>query len=244
MRMTKKRERYSNQDQWNAAFKKGGQWETSHGRRQTRLFAEAFCRHTSIHLENGQSLLDSSCALGDALPVFRKHFLKAQLYACDFSKVAIRRCKERHSGMAGCYAASIEEISSMYDVIYSSATLEHFADYKEKARTLLQQCKFLCIFVPYNEKRFGKDLEYDQYNDHVVTFREHSFDFLLDEGFAKRISYTKSICVPKAWSWTLRTRITQTVLNVCRLLLGRPIVRNPKMILFEIERKQAIRNSL
>ena len=242
--MSKKRDRLSTKEDWDAYFEEGGPWEANRGPEQTRLFAEAFCKHTSIHLENGQSLLDSSCALGDALPVFRKHFPKAQLYAYDFSKVAIRRCKERHSGMAGCYAASIEEISSMYDVIYSSATLEHFSDYKEKARALLQHCRYLCIFVPYNEKRFGKNLKYGQDHDHVVTFFEHSFDFLLDEGFAKRISYTKSICVPKAWSWTLITRITQTVLNVCRLLLGRPIVRNQKMILFEIERKQAIRNSL
>lgn len=241
--MSKKRDRLSTKEDWEAYFEEGGPWEANHGPEQTRLFAEAFCKHASIHLENGQSLLDSSCALGDALPVFRKHFLKAQLYACDFSKVAIRRCKERHSDMAGCYVASIEEISGMYDIIYSSATLEHFADYKEKARTLLQHCKFLCILVPYNEMRFDKDLEYGQDTDHVVTFREHSFDFLLNEGCAMRIG-RKSFYVARAWSWTLKTRIIQTLLNVCRLLLGRPIVRNPKMILFEIERKQAIRNSL
>lgn len=236
--MIETRDRLSTKEDWDAFFKAGGSWEDNHGSEQTCLFAEAFCKHTRIHFESVQSILDSSCALGDALPMFRKHFPKAQLYACDFSKVAIRRCKERYSDIADCYVASLEDISGMYDVIYSSATLEHFTDYKEKARVLLRHCRYLCILVPYNEQRFGKNLEYGQHNDHVVTFSEHSFDFLLDEGYARRIGCPKSIYVPKAWSWTLRTRIIQTLKNIIRLVLSRSIARNRKMILFEIERNE------
>jgi SAM-dependent methyltransferase len=237
--MAKKRHlqnRLSTKDQWDAFFKKDGQWEANRGREQTRLFAEAFCRHTRIDLENGWSLLDSSCALGDALPVFNKHFPNAQLYACDFSTEAIQRCKERFGNLASFFLSSIEEISSMYDVIYSSNTLEHFTDYKDKARTLLQHCRYLCILVPYNEKRFGKDLEYDPYSHHVVTFHEHSFDFLLEEARAKRICSPSIFTVPKAWSWSLRQWIVQPPKNIARRLLKRPIVQNKRQILFEVER--------
>ena len=59
----KKREQYSTENQWNVAFKKGGQWETANERRQTRLFAEAFCRHTCVDLESGQTLIDCGCAI-------------------------------------------------------------------------------------------------------------------------------------------------------------------------------------
>lgn len=232
------RDRLSTKEDWDAFFKAGGSWENNHGTEQTRLFAETFCKHTRIHLENGQSILDSSCALGDALPVFHKHFAKAQLYACDFSEVAISRCKDQYSDIADCFVASLEKISDMYDVVYSSATLEHFTDYKEKARALLRHCRYLCILVPYNEQRFGKNLEFVQYCDHVVTFSEHSFDFLLEEGWAKRIDCPKCIYVPKAWSWTLRTRIIQTLKNIIRFVLRQSIVRNRKMILFEIERNE------
>lgn len=231
-----KQEQLSTKDEWDAFFKKDGQWETNRGSEQTRLFAEAFCKHTHIQLESGQSLLDSSCALGDALPVFNEHFPKAELYACDFSTEAIQRCKERFANMASFFLASIEEISGIYDVIYSSNTLEHFTDYKEKARTLLQHCRYLCILVPYNEKRFGKDLEYDPYCHHVVTFREHSFDFLLDEDHAKKIYSPTIFSVPKAWSWSLQDRIIQWSKNIFRPLLKRPIARNKRQILFEIER--------
>jgi SAM-dependent methyltransferase len=174
--------------------------------------------------------------LGDALPVFKSHYPEVQLFGCDFSGIAINRCKERFSGLATFFKASLDEITGTYDVIYSSATLEHLVDYREKARVLLQHCRYLCIVVPYNEKRFGKDLEYCLDNDHVVTFREHSFNFLLVERLAKKINYTKPFTVPKAWSWTLTELIVQNVKNIIRFIIKQPISNDRKMILYEIER--------
>jgi len=170
------------------------------------------------------------------LPVFRKYFPNARLYACDFSAMAVQRSRERFATLATFFVCSIEDMSGMYDAIFSSNTLEHFVDYREKARRLLQHCRYLCILVPYNEKRSGNDLEYDPYSSHVVTFREHSFDFLLDEGLAITIYRPKIFSVPMAWSWTLKEWIIQPPKNIFRLLLGRSVARNKKQILFEIER--------
>jgi hypothetical protein len=231
------RERLSTVEQWDSFFQKDGQWELRGGIEQTRLFAEAFCRHTRIKsLENGQSLLDSSCALGDALPVFRRRFPKARLVGCDFSGIAVDRCEERFPDVASFFKWSLEEIHGMYDVIYSSNTLEHFVDYRTKARSLLKHCRYLCIFVPYNEQRFGRDLEYNPDYDHVATFRKDSFDFLLDDGQAKKIHYPKIFPVPKAWSWPRSKWIKQNAKNILRLMLNKPIARNNRLILFEIER--------
>ena len=233
--MTKTRERYSNQDHWDSAFKKGAQWETDHGRHQTRLFAEAFCKRTQLEFEGAQTLLDCGCALGDALPVFARRFPNARLHGCDISSVAIHRANEWLSGLASFSVTPMEEITGMYDMIYTSNTLEHFRDYKEKAKTLLQHCKYLCILVPYNEQRIGKDLEYDPHSEHVTTFREHSFDFLLKEGDAKEILRPRVFSVPGAWGWTVSQWIQESAKNIVRPLLGRPIPRNKKQILFELE---------
>lgn len=234
--MMNKRERYSNQDQWNTAFKKGGQWETDHGRRQTRLFAEAFCKQTRIDLESGQSLLDCGCALGDAFPVFARRFPNARLHGCDLSSVAIQRCNERFSDLASFSVTSMEEISGVFDVIYSSNTFEHFTDYEDKARILLQHCRYLCILVPYNEQLFGKDLEYDPYGPHVVTFRADAFDFLLEEGLCKTDSSSLCSCCPQSVVVVPIRLDCSTVKNIVRPLLQRPIVRNRKQILYELER--------
>ncbi len=227
--------RLSTVHQWDDYFEQGN-WETNHGRLQTRLFAKAFCQRTRLDQNACRSLVDSSCALGDALPLIREHFPNSQLYGCDISSKAIERCRKTFPDLASFSVASIEELTGQYDVILSSATLEHFTDYQDKARALLHHCKYLCVIVPYNETRFGRDLEFDADYDHVVTFRERSFDFLLDEGLARRIHRPRIFCVPGAWSRTKKDWIIQLPGNVLRLLLRRPIARNRKMILFEIEK--------
>jgi len=234
----KKRQRLETEEQWNAFFSEGGLWEINDGPLHTRLYAQAFCKQTSIKLETAQSLLDSSCALGDTLPVFQKHFPEACLFGCDFSKVAIKRCRARFPDMGSFFVSDIGTIAGTYDVIYSCSTLEHFVTYKEKARSLLQHCKYLCILVPYNEKRNGQDLKYETGFDHVVTFRENSFDFLLHEGLATRIHRPKTFTVPGAWAWTFKDWIIQNSKNIVRPLLNRRIVRNRRSILFEIESRK------
>ncbi|MCP4182026.1 MAG: class I SAM-dependent methyltransferase [Hyphomicrobiales bacterium] len=237
----KKRKRLADDQDWNAYFEENGKWELNGGRQQSRLFAEAFCEHTCISVEQGDTLLDSSAALGDSLPALRKRFPHVQLIAYDFSSVAIRRAEQRFSELATFSTKSMEEITDNFDIIYSSNTLEHFSAYKDKTRALLQQCRYLCILVPFDEQHNGKDLEYNPYADHVVTFRHDTFDFLLDEGLAKEIFPPQVFRVPKAWSWSTKDRIVQPLKNIVRLLLNRPLSRDQKSILFEIERAE--RNS-
>jgi hypothetical protein len=225
---------------WNAYFSTAGGWENNRGRLQTRLFAEAFCNRSRLERAAAWTILDSSCALGDAMPVLRSHFPNATLFGSDFSDVAITRCREQYGDLAGYCVRRLDEIEGMYDVIYSSATLEHFVNSDDLAGHLLAHCRHLAILVPYNEQRHGTDLDLlppDQ--DHVRTFREHSFDFLIEEGRAARIHRPEIFRVPGAWSWTARQRLAQAAKNAARLLLGRPLVREKWMILFEIDSANA-----
>ena len=59
---------------WDEYFGEGGGWERNGGREQSRLFAEQFCRRTSLPKDEPLSLLDYGCALGDSLPVIRRAF--------------------------------------------------------------------------------------------------------------------------------------------------------------------------
>jgi SAM-dependent methyltransferase len=226
-------ERLESNRQWNNYFQSG--WEENNGRNQTRLFAEAFAKHTLTDRLTCKSVLDSSCALGDALPILRRVYPNAVLYGSDFSEVAISQCNKVYGELANFSVNGIENLEGDFDVIYSSATLEHFADWQQKARILLKHCKTLCILVPYNEQRFGRDLEPAPESDHIATFRHNSFDFLAEEGSGVNV---KNVCVfhvPGAWSWTVADYVIQPIKNLARLIIGRPLNWNRQMLLFEIE---------
>lgn len=153
-RLRNKRKRLSTKEEWYAFFEEGGKWEANGGPQQTSIYAEAFCKNSQIEPETSQSVLDSSCALGDSFAIIGKFFTNAKLFGSDFSTEAIRRCKEGFPTQVSFLLASFEELTGDYDIVFSSATLEHFMDYKEKARALLRHGKYLCILVPYCETRF------------------------------------------------------------------------------------------
>ncbi|MBN1918067.1 MAG: class I SAM-dependent methyltransferase [Verrucomicrobia bacterium] len=225
---------------WNDYFGEDGGWESNRGRVQTRAFVKAFCTRSRLDRHAPSTILDASCALGDAMPVLRRHFPNATLFGNDFSDVAVRRSRERYGTLAEFSVRAMDDIDGTYDLVYSSATLEHFIDSEQLARTLLSHSQHLAVVVPYNEQRHGQDLEcFPPESDHVRTFREHSFDFLLDERLARRVEASRPFRVPGAWSWTPRQRVVQTAKNAARWALGRPLVHEKTMILFEIENATA-----
>lgn len=74
------------------------------------------------------------------------------------------------------------------------------------------------------------------YSDHVVTFQEDSFDFLLEEGLAKSIFPPKVFYVLRAGVRTFRSLVIEPAKDIVRLLLKRKLSTKTKMILYEIER--------
>jgi SAM-dependent methyltransferase len=81
-------------------IKVGSAFDLADGRKQARLFAEAFHRNIRVPSDREFSVLDVGC--GHALPIWSKRYPHAQLYGCDFSPVAIQRCKCRYDGIASC----------------------------------------------------------------------------------------------------------------------------------------------
>ena len=211
-----------------ASFEPGKSFDQNNGRRQTRLFAEAFHRHVKVPLRPDFSLLDVGCALGDALPVWRRAYPEARLHGCDFSRTAIRRCQEAYGSIAQFLCASFEEISDHYDVIYCSNVLEHFSAYLPITDILLRHCKILYVMVPYMELRNGKRLSPGNDYYHKTTFDLSSFDELASSRDC--IVSGSIIRAPGAWS---PTAMGEARWFVRRHILRRPGVA-PRQALFKI----------
>jgi SAM-dependent methyltransferase len=180
----------------------GGSWEQNQGRTQTRLFAECFHRHTKVPLGGSFSVLDVGCALGDALPVWHRHYPNAKLFGCDVAQTAIDRSRQLHGDLAHFYRASFEEIEGFWDVIYCSNVLEHFEQHVDIARELLCHCAILYVMTPFAELRDGLPLSPTPGSFHVATFYKNTFDVLGREGSA--VITSRIVRCPVAWSptWT------------------------------------------
>ena len=219
---------------WEEYFQPGGGWEANGGRKQTRLFAEAFTREAALNPDAAFSLLDVGCALGDAISHFSTVYPRAQLYGIDFSQTAVDRCKNDLGHLATFSTGNMMNLQEKYDVIYVSNVLEHFADFKDRACRLANHCSRLCIMVPYKEMNGTKDLEPDPREHHQHTFREESFDYLIIEGIVREKSIRIFSC-PGAWAWKPGKKLRMKVRNVLRKMTGKEEIQEPLQILYDLQ---------
>lgn len=219
---------------WENYFVEGGGWELNGGRQQSRLFAEHSARLLPIARTDSFTLLDVGCALGDAIDVFAQEFPNAKLTGLDFSTVAVGRCQRQYGSVAQFAVGDIDSVAGNYDVIYCSNTLEHFANFVDKARSLASHCTRLCIVVPYKELYDGRPLEPNSTEHHQATFYDDSFDGLIREDVALGIDrYVFS--APGAWGWTPTEKAFQQVKNLLRPFFKRPILSEPLQVCYDIK---------
>ncbi len=209
-------------------------WERNGGREQTRLFAHYFLQHVGLPTD-AATLLDCSCAMGDAIPEFHRRYPSLTLTGIDVSPTAVEIARVRFGTIATFQTRSLLDIDAAFDLIYCSNTLEHFERYLDVASGLLGRCRrLLYVMVPYREMRHGKHLTGASDDQHVVTFDRHSFDTLVRSGEARRIR-SRVLHTPGAWghgpyAWTTRLR---------GWLTRNPSLAPARQIIFEIERVRA-----
>lgn len=180
------------------AFQPNGTWEKNNGREQTRIFAKCFHKHIKVPLEGDFSVLDVGCALGDALPIWKKYYPNSRLFGCDISETAIKRAKAFYGSIANFFVSSFENIEEDYDVIYCSNVIEHFEQYYEITEYLLNHCKILYILTPFVELHNGRPLSPSLGYHHVTTIYEDTFDEF--EKSHNVLIKKKVVKCPKAWS--------------------------------------------
>lgn len=201
---------------WEANFQDGNQAAREN---QTRQFAESQVTQFEISPDFDGTILDFGCALGDAIPVYRRAYPRARLMGLDLSANAIRTCTERFGNMATFISGDHKSVP-MVDIIIASNVFEHLSNDLEIARDLLDKCQTLYIIVPYREQIVPND-------EHVNSYDEKYFD---------QIARCESkVFLSKGWTQYGFKLIYQIYFKniVKRLLLKQPRMRS-KQIMFKL----------
>ncbi len=206
-----------------------GVWEQKHGPRQTRRYAECFHREIKVP-RDVHTVLDLGCSLGDALPVWKAHYPRIELFGCEVTDNAVARGQARFHDIAKVFKSGFEELEGCYDAIFCSHVLEHFEQHVEIAAHLLHRCRILYLLTPFNELKDGRALRPSDGDWHVASLLSDTFDILLQTGEAESI---ESTIVP--WPSTWFRRAARILLSSSRsAVLGRPVFQEPLQIIYTI----------
>jgi hypothetical protein len=149
---------------WEKRFSSGS-WNNA-GKRQTEEYAKANINLMNISTDFNGKIIDFGCALGDAIPLYKKSFPNAKIIGLDISETAIEICKKRYGTIAQFYACDISTIPNA-DIIIASHVFEHITDDKKLVTELLTKCSQLFVFVPY--------MEFPLYVEHVNSYDENYY---------------------------------------------------------------------
>jgi SAM-dependent methyltransferase len=210
------RENLNTRSYWEHRFSTGD-WEKNKGRNQTSNFARGQLPYLQIEKTFNGTILDFGCGLGDAIPIYKENFPDAKLLGMDISESAIEICK-REYGSIGTFFQGTADDALNVDVIIASNVIEHLDDDKKIITTLLSKCNKLFVIVPYNEEPL--------HPEHVNKYTEKYFS-----GVSK---YDYKIFKCHGWSFIGFKELYYGVYfkNIFRFLLGRPLVRQRKQIIF------------
>lgn len=197
-------------------------WRANAGEIQTRMFAHEIAKRLKMNVDFNGTILDFGCALGDAIPVYKKRYPNAQFFGTDISTAAIEICIQKFGDIATFFAKDVDDIPSV-DVIIISNVLEHLTNDKEFVERLLSKCKDLYIAVPYDEQA-------PLHAEHVNSYNRHTFDYLN----AEKEVY---LCRGYAASEILKSYINIELKNIIRPLFKIPLYKGglSRQILFYIK---------
>jgi len=133
---------------WEDRFSSGS-WNDS-GKKQTEEYAKANISAMNINPDFNGKIIDFGCALGDAIPLYKKFFPIAKIIGLDISEAAIEICRKRYGNIAEFYATETSEIPNA-EIIIASHVMEHITDDEKLVSELLTKCSQLFVFVPYKE---------------------------------------------------------------------------------------------
>lgn len=158
---------------WDGRF--AGDWESVHGRDQTRFFAELALALWPAWLarrqsDEGWTLCDWGCALGDGTDVLSRRF-GLPVTGIDFSPVAVHKAAAAYPGcpfLADDWLAPQAVPAAgpaRWDLVFSSNTLEHFAEPWAVFAALADRARrCIVLLLPYEEPEQGRTAE------HLVRF--------------------------------------------------------------------------
>lgn len=193
-------------------------WEQVDGRKQTAHYAKINILQMRIDPEFNGKLLDFGCALGDAIPVYKKAFPKAKLIGMDISDEAIKRCDNLYREFAEFQQGTYLDIPKV-DLIVASHILEHIPNDRLIVKHLLSKCKELFVFVPYKEDPL--------YFEHVNVYDENYYGELAPYKY-------KIFKKPISFQYYLKHQFVNTI----RLISGRTKQKLINVIMFHFSNER------
>ena len=159
-------------------------WESFEGPRQSRFFAKLAIDHLPSWLldqvrQKSLTVADWGCAQGDGTDVWAGYVDSRQITGIDFSPLAIGKARERYPAirfMHSDWTADSPADAQMFDVVFSSNTLEHFHRPYDVLKALSQKAKKAVVLaLPYQER--------DRIAEHFYSFLPENIPLALPNGF-------------------------------------------------------------
>jgi glycosyltransferase involved in cell wall biosynthesis len=165
---------------WNQRFAQG--WATDGGPEQTRYFAETTLTALPEWLldavrDDGLDVVDWGCAEGDGVQAWADRIGASKVSGVDFSQVAIETARSRRADLRfDCADWLVETADERFDIVFSSNTLEHFADPKLILNRIAERAVCAVILcLPYREM--------NRHSEHLTTFTAENIPSELGNGF-------------------------------------------------------------
>ena len=167
---------------WDARFVED--WESSNGPAQSRFFSRIAIENLPRWLieqlqRQSLTLCDWGCALGDGTDVWASYIDSGRLTGVDFSSAAIEKAAQRYPTIKflneNWLAAQANE-RSIFDVVFSSNTLEHFHTPYDVLEILCGRAsKAVVLAIPYREL--------ERHHEHFYTFLPANIPSTIGDGF-------------------------------------------------------------
>lgn len=157
---------------WDDRFQHG--WQADYGPEQTRFFGElalatlpAWLREQVMQCK--LTVCDWGCALGEGTALLARG-LSTTVTGVDFSVAAIELARERHPGLPFlCEDWLAEDAGDAYDIVFSSNTLEHFAQPWHVFARLAEHARcHVVLLLPFREPAERR------YFEHLASFEPGS----------------------------------------------------------------------
>ena len=175
---------------WNVRFIEN--WDLCDGPAQSRFFAKLAAENFPLwfweEIRNGKlTLADWGCAEGDGIEFLSKYWNFENVVGIDFSKSAIEIATARYPNIKFSTENWLDKDfgeNNVYDIIFSSNTLEHFHKPFEVLEILSHHAsKAIALALPYREiNRIG---------EHFSSFIPKNIPNRLSNGF--RLTWSKVI---------------------------------------------------
>ena len=161
----------NSKEYWDKRFN-SGDWDEKNGPSQSLFFynlalrglPDWFVRDVSA---NRLSICDFGCAEGEGVSVLGDAFPHSDVAGLDISEPAVALARERYPRHS-FFCGDIDSFDRLYDVMFSSNTLEHFKKPTEVFSKLISHTKkYVVVLIPFREE--------NRIDEHFSSFDYSSF---------------------------------------------------------------------